>query len=316
VLRLARAVAVPAEFLLAGAVDEVPMESISFRAPSKLPAFQRDMARSAGRVALLLDEWIEERFQLPVPDVPALPSLDPETAAEVVRARWGLGVAPVANLLRRLEVHGVRVFSLAADCTPVDAFSFDWHGRPYVFLNPTKSGERGRFDAAHELGHLVLHSEHRVPQGPGAEYEANRFAAAFLMPRAAVLAAGLAGATLDRILAAKQVWQVSAMALVHRLRELELLSEWGHRTACVDLSRRGFRSAEPGGIARETSQRLDKVFRSLRAEGITPADIARDLNLTVEELNRHVFGLVPVAIEGGTDGTPKRRPALTLVPAP
>src|SRR2546430_5985489 len=218
----------PVEFLQAGDVDEIPIDAISFRAPSKLTAGQRDTARSAGRIALMLAEWIEQRFHLPGPDVPSLPTLDPETAAEVVRARWGLGVAPVGNLVRLLEAHGVRVFSLAADCAAVDAFSFVWHQVPYVLLNTGKSGERGRFDAAHELGHLVLHSEHRLPQGPDAEQEANRFAAAFLMPRASVLAHNLNNAAIDRILAAKQIWRVAAMALPPPLYEPGLLTPSGH----------------------------------------------------------------------------------------
>jgi len=226
--RLAAVLDMPVEFLQAGDVDEIPIDAISFRAPSKLTAGQRDTARSAGRIALLLAEWVEQRFHLPVPQVPSLPMLDPETAAEVVRARWGLGVAPLGNLVRLLEAHGVRVFSLAADCAAVDAFSFVWRQTPYVLLNTTKSGERGRFDAAHELGHLVLHSEHRLPHGLDAEQEANRFAAAFLMPRASVLAHNLNNAAIDRILAAKQIWRVAAMALTHRLYELGLLTDWGY----------------------------------------------------------------------------------------
>jgi len=210
--RLAAALDMPVEFLQAGDVDEIPVDAISFRAISKLTAGQRDTARGAGRIALLLAEWIEQRFHLPEAQVPSLPTLDPETAAEVVRARWGLGVAPLGSLVRLLEAHGVRVFSLAAECAAVDAFSFYWRQTPYVLLNTTKSGERGRFDAAHELGHLVLHSEHHVPHGPDAEQEANRFAAAFLMPRASVLAHGLNNATIDRILVAKQTWRVAAMA--------------------------------------------------------------------------------------------------------
>jgi len=154
------------------------------------------------------------------------------------------GVAPLGNLVRLLEAHGARVYSLAADCAAVDAFSFVWRQTPYVLLNTAKSGERGRFDAAHELGHLVLHSEHRVPHGPDAEQEANRFAAAFLMPRASVLAHGLPDAGIDRILTTKQTWRVAAMALTHRLHELDLLTDWGYRTACVDLSRRGYRTSD------------------------------------------------------------------------
>ena len=311
--RLAGALDVPVGFLQADDVDEIPVDAISFRAPSKLTAGQRDTARSAGRIALLLAEWIEQRFHLPAPDVPSLPTLDPETAAEVVRARWGLGVAPLGNLIRLLEAHGIRVFSLAADCAAVDAFSFVWRQTPYVLLNTAKSGERGRFDAAHELGHLVLHSEHRVPHGPDAEQEANRFAAAFLMPRASVLAHGLTNATIDRILTAKQTWRVAAMALTHRLHELGLLTDWGYRTACIDLSRRGYRTSEPDGISREASPLLDSVFQSLRADGTSPIDIARDLHITAAELNRHVFGLVPTAVDGGATRVPPKRPKLTLI---
>ncbi|MFD5913449.1 ImmA/IrrE family metallo-endopeptidase [Streptomyces massasporeus] len=43
-----------------------------------------------------------------------------------------------------------------------------------------KTAERGRFDAAHELGHLVLHGEEQMPHGPQAAAEAHRFAAASL----------------------------------------------------------------------------------------------------------------------------------------
>lgn len=329
--QLARVLALPVAFLGGDEVDDIPVDAISFRALRKLTVGQREAARAAGRLALLLGDWLAERFVLPTPDVPSLPKLDPETAAEVVRARWGLGVAPVGDMVRLLEAHGVRVFSLPADCASVDAFSFHWRQTPYVLLHTGKSGERGRFDAAHELGHLVLHSEHRIPHGPEAEQEANQFAAALLMPRASVLAHGLTGATSDRILAAKRTWRVAAMALTYRLRELGLLDDAAYRTACVDLSRRGYRSGEPGGIARETSPMLRQVFTLLRREGIAPGEVAAALHLTTTELQQYVFGLVPTAVPehghgafgdgagaepGGGDGTPPvpaQRPHLTLV---
>jgi len=60
-------------------------------------------------------------------------------------------------------------------------------GTPFIFLNSAKSAERGRHDAAHELGHLVLH-RHGGPIGRKAEEQANAFASAFLMPRSSILA--------------------------------------------------------------------------------------------------------------------------------
>jgi hypothetical protein len=127
------------------------------------------------------------------------------------------------------------------------------------------------------------------------------------------MARHLHGATVDRILARMTRWLVSAMALANRLHELDLLTESGYHSVCVNLSRQGYRSAEPNGIAHETSQVLAKVFQADRAEGTKPADITRDLDLNVAELNKDVFGLVPIVIEGGSATTTGQRPNLSLV---
>ncbi|WP_419757134.1 ImmA/IrrE family metallo-endopeptidase [Teredinibacter turnerae] len=73
---------------------------------------------------------------------------------------------------------------------------------PFVFLNTKKTAERCRFDAAHELGHLVMHC-HGAPQGQEAEKEANAFASAFLMPRRSVLANAPRSATLKSLISHK-----------------------------------------------------------------------------------------------------------------
>jgi Zn-dependent peptidase ImmA (M78 family)/lambda repressor-like predicted transcriptional regulator len=294
---LATALGVAERFLTAQDLDEIPEAAVSFRALSKMTARQRDRALAAGRVALLINEWIEARFNLPPADIPSLTGHDPESAAEIVRARWGLGERPIANMLHLLEAHGTRIYSLTEQDADLDAYSLYWQGRPVIFLSTGKTGERGRFDAAHELGHLVLHGEHQVPSSrPQAEVEANRFAAAFLMPRASVLAHGLRHATTDRIVRAKSTWNVAAMALTHRLHELDLLTDWGYRTACVQLGQLGYRRAEPQGIPRESSQLLGKVFRSLRADGIRPGAIAADIGIGPDELRAHVFGLTLTAL--------------------
>ncbi len=295
--QLAAALEVSTQFLQAPDVDEIPEAAVSFRAFSKMTARQRDRALAAGRIAIMVNDWIEARFRLPAGDIPTLTGHEPESAAEIVRARWGLGERPIASMLHLLEAHGTRIYSLTVENDELDAYSLYWNGRPFVFLSTAKTGERGRFDAAHELGHLVLHGEHQVPsQRPAAEVEANRFAAAFLMPRASVLAHGLQNATPGKILRAKRTWNVAAMALTHRLHELDLLTDWGYRTACVQLSRMGYRRAEPEGIQRESSQLLGKVFRAVRAEGMTPATIAAGLGISPAELQGHVFGLTLTAV--------------------
>ncbi|MGW2281897.1 helix-turn-helix domain-containing protein [Streptomyces sp. NPDC001770] len=312
---LAAALDLPISFFFASEVEEIEIDALSFRALSKMSALDRDAARSAGRIAIEINRWLEERFTLPKCNVPTLPHLGPEEAAERVRALWGLGEAPIPNMVHLLESHGVRVFSLAADCSSVDAYSLRWKEKtPFVYLNLEKSGERGRFDAAHELGHLVLHSAHRIPHGPEAEQEAQQFASAFLMPRAGVIAQLLHNADARRILSAKKKWKVAAVALAYRLKDLNLITDWGYRTTVKQLSQMGYRRGEPDGIMRETSQLLSKVFAALRVGGISPVKMADDLRINVDELNRHVFGLVPLALDGDQEpGQDVTRPNLRLV---
>lgn len=293
---LADKLGVTEEFLRGDDLEDIPLSTVSFRALSKMTARARDRGLNSAMIAFLLDDWVRGRFTLPDPDVPTLSGRDPEAAAVELRARWGLGEQPIRNMVHLLEAHGVRVYSLPRQNSDLDAFCLYRHGQPFVFLGTDKSGERARFDAAHELAHLVLHAEEREPHGPEAEHEAQRFAAAFLMPRASVLAQGLRNASVDRVLIAKSKWDVAAMAMVHRANELDLLTEWHYRTLCVNLSRMGFRSGEPGGIQRESSQLWTKVLRQLRANGVRMSDIARELGLHQREVQSHVFGLTPTAV--------------------
>lgn len=305
---LSDALGVPVSFFTAHDAEFVPVEAVSFRALSKMTARQRDSATAAGAIAVDLAQWIDARFRLPAADIPTLEGYDPEQAAAVVRERWGLGQAPIGNLIHILEARGVRIFSLAGDVASVDAYSFRLNGVPFIILNTAKTGERRRFDAAHELGHLVLHCGDEVPHGKEAEQEAQAFAAAFLMPRPSILGSGLRNANIDQILRGKRQWKVAAMALTHRLNELSLITEWGYRDACVRLSQMGYRSGEPqGAIIPESSQVLAKVFKSLRDQRVGPAEVASQVHITQDELNLHVFGLIPLAVEGGSQGGPPVR---------
>lgn len=309
---LASALDFPRSFFEECAIDDIPLGSVSFRALSKMSALDRDAALGAGQLTVLINDWIERHFRLPRPAVPTLSHLDPEEAAERVRALWGLGEAPIPNMVHLLEANGVRVFSLAVDCANVDAFSLRYRGNPFTLLNTRKSGERGRFDAAHELGHLVLHSDDRPAHGVEAEEQANRFASAFLMPRAGVLAQSLRHATPDKILLAKRKWKVAAVALAYRVHDLGLLSDWKYKAVSKRLAELGYRRDEPGGITRETSQVLGKVFSSLRQDP-PRMSLAEELRLTADELNLHVFGLVPIALDGGRQATAPGSPNLQLV---
>lgn len=297
--RVASALGFPPEFFMGADIDEPTVTGASFRSLSAMPARDRDAALAAGALGFLLGDWVETRFNLPDHDLPDLSLETPDGAAGVLRERWGIGERPVSNVVHLLEAKGVRVFSMAENTRTVDAFSTWRRERAYVFLNSQKSAERQRFDAAHELGHLVLH-KHGGPHGREAEDEAQRFASAFLMPEADVLAAIPVVRDLPQLVAAKRRWKVSVAALNTRLHRLGLTTEWQYRTLAVQIQQRGYRTAEPEGVARETSVVWGKVFEALRTEGTTKLRIAQDLALPVVEVENLVFGLANMlSIEGG-----------------
>lgn len=296
--RLAKALHFPATFFAGDDLEQLSPDIASFRALSKMTAAKRDMALGAGTIALLLNKWIEERFELPQPNLLDLSQQrGPEAAAASTRQLWGLGELPVNNMVHLLESRGVRVFSLAIDAREVDAFSMWCDNKPFIFLNTVKSAEHSRFDAAHELGHLVLH-RHGEPQGQEAEREAHAFAAAFLMPRGSVLANAPRFATIEHLVKLKHYWTVSVAALAYRLHAVGVLSEWHYRHLCIEISKRGYRSKEPEEAPRETSQVLTKVFAALGDDSLLKRDIAEQLYITAEEIEQLVFGLAVKSLTG------------------
>lgn len=316
--RLAEALDFPSSFFLQDDADEPSPDTVSFRAMSKMTAAQRDMALGQGALAFLLNEWLTQTFSLPELDIPDLgEDQDPEAAAYALRHYWGLGELPISNMVHLLEHKGVRVYSLSIASNVTDAFSLWRESTPFVFLNTQKSAERSRFDAAHELGHLVLH-KHASPQGREAEQQADTFASAFLMPRRSVLSRAPRFATLSQLIQLKKYWNVSLAAIVYRLHTLALISDWHHRTLTIELSKKGYRTAEPNGSpTRETSQVWPRVLSSLREDGRTKADLASLLHIGAAEIDGLVFGLVTnglTSTSGSTRSTtPRRSPELKLI---
>ena len=298
-VRFAEILRFPVDFFYGTTLDEVSQEGPSFRALSKMTARQRDKATAGGTLGIYLCDWIERRFRLPDPDIPQYEYADPEIASMELRARWGLGVRPIRQIVPLLELHGVRVFSLAEDTLSVDAYSV-WRGEtPFIFLNTQKSAERSRMDAAHELGHLVLHSRGGTQRNRQAEREAQQFGSSFLMPRASVTAIASRGMSLEEIVRMKHHWIVSAAGLTYRLHELGLLTRYEYSQRFIEIGRLNYRTEEPEPARRERSQVLEKVFGRLKERGIPVSSVAEELSIHPDEVGKLLIGLVgfPVALE-------------------
>jgi Zn-dependent peptidase ImmA (M78 family)/DNA-binding XRE family transcriptional regulator len=306
--RIAAVLDFPVPFFYGEDLDEPNLDSGSFRSMSKMTAPQRDMALSQAALGLHFMGWIEDRFELPETDLPDLSrEPNPEAAAESLRRAWALGALSIRNMIHLLEAKGVRVLSLAVDAREVDAFSM-WKGtRPFVFLNTNKSTEHSRFDAAHELGHLVLH-KHGPPQGREAEKQANAFASAFLMPRGSVLANAPRLPTYSSLVQLKKVWTTSVSALSYRLHELRVISDWQYRGLCIEIFKRG-RDVEPEEAPKETSLIFPKVLAALYEDGVSRAQMARALSVPPSELEQLLYGLAMTSITGRRSQSLPRTPA-------
>lgn len=174
-----------------------------------------------------------------------------ETAAELCRIEWGLGTGPLSNVVGLLESKGVAVCRYEFAEEQIEAFSF-WNGpRPFIFLSSDKnSAARARFDAAHELGHLILHrwigsEEIEDPKVlKEIEREANRFAGAFLLPRRS-FPNEVYTTRLDAFVTLKRRWKVAIQAMVYRCKDLAIFDEDQITNLYKQISYRKWRTKEP-----------------------------------------------------------------------
>jgi Zn-dependent peptidase ImmA (M78 family)/transcriptional regulator with XRE-family HTH domain len=216
---------------------------------------------------------IETYVQLPDIDLPVhvvgedAPDGEPERVAAEVRDAWGLGRGPIDNVVRLLEAKGVVVVRPHVGSEGVDAFSTWLDKRPVVVLGSDKNdAARARFDAPHELGHLVMHHD-AEPGRHIVEKQAHRFAAAFMMPADVITDEFPARMSWPAYFKLKERWRVSLQALLYRARTLGALSPDGYRRAQVHISRQGWRNAEPISIgAPERPALMQRALELMKSE--------------------------------------------------
>jgi Zn-dependent peptidase ImmA (M78 family) len=220
--------------------------------------------------------------------VPALDPIDVPAAdaARLVRMQWRMPIGPVHGLIRWLEAAGCLVVEEDFGTSRVDGMS-QWVGDyPVVLLNGAVPTDRKRMTLAHELGHLVLHSQEVTP---GLEREAAEFAAEFLMP-VEVIRPQLRNLKLGRLHDLKREWGVSMQALIERAHDARLMTAAERANLYRALSGRGWRTHEPVSeeLPAENAELAQNVGLALRAKGLTSDDIAHLAGFATHEDN-HLF---------------------------
>ena len=266
---LAVALKVPTEFF--GLPDDETHEGF-FRSLRRTTVTDRRRARAIAHIAhdVVVLGAAEQRHTKA--DIPRLPASGLETSADEmektaakVRQAWRVPAGPIQNVVGLVEGHGIVVIRLPLDSADVDAFSLPFADHPVVVLGSDKNDRaRSRFDASHELGHLVVHGD-EVWGLPQVERQAHEFAAAFLMPKNEIQRELPNSVDWGVLFELKRKWQVSLAALLMRARTLGRMSEGTYLTAIKAASARGWRRVEPVAIGEpERPELLSNMLRSRR----------------------------------------------------
>lgn len=295
----------PIGFFLSPLPDQVDHGSASFMrsyaAATKRARWSAEALKERTRETAV---YVERYLDLPPAHFPlfnfgddpaAISWRDIERVAVETRRFWGLGDGPIANMVSLLEHHGAIVVRLDLGDETLDAFS-QWgepEQRPYVILGNGKgSAVRSRFDAAHELAHMVLHRHlprevvistdvHKL-----LEQQANRFAGAFLMP-AESFTRSVFLATLPAFRELKSVWRTSIAAMIIRTRQLDLISERQEKRLWQSYAP-WRRDGEPfdDEYQMEMPTTLRESFELLRTEcSISPSQVATDIPFATSDIS-------------------------------
>lgn len=256
---------------LAGATGVKPTFFLRQYNPPKDPRFFYRSYSSATKHARIRAErkyeWLveiagyfEEFFDFPALNLPdiaipssieAITSEDIEDYAKICRELWNLGDSPIPNVIHRLERNGIIGARFPLEADTLDGLS-EWCAAPHPIIivsSDKKSCVRSRFDAAHELGHSIIHKniKHKTTRDMHAlmESQAHRFAGAFLLPRESYLD-DLRVPSLENFAALKERWRASIGMQIFRNYDLGVIDDEEKQRLFTNLSRRGWRIREPG----------------------------------------------------------------------
>lgn len=171
---------------------------------------------------------------------------------------------PVPNVTRALEYAGVPVLELAnpfVDLSQIDGVSSPdtLTARGVVAVTPTDAGDRARFTRAHELGHLVLHTDERPTTESVREGEANLFAGAFLLPDQDAHELITPSLTLEGYAQIKAKYAMSVAAIIRRAHDLRIIDAARYRTLNIQIGSRGWRKKEPVAVPVEKTSLLSQM---------------------------------------------------------
>ncbi|MGB6288332.1 MAG: ImmA/IrrE family metallo-endopeptidase [Xanthobacteraceae bacterium] len=294
---------------------------INIDVTKKKVRFFRSVGPKSNKLNMALDvrtNWLWEFVQtllqagirLPTPNVPLFDDVQPngqysfnqvEYLASRTRRYWNLGDGPINSVVALLESQGIIVCRFEIGTHSIDAFSCWADGRPYIILGSEKSSSvRSRFDAAHELGHLILHTDiseddlEAKSVRDRIEREANWFAGAFLLPRGSLFRE-FYSTRANHLRGLKQRWLVSMQAIAHRAKDIGAIDENQYVAFRIQMTKRKELNKEPldNVIPVERPGLLYNAWKKLSEKGrLPPPEAGEWMGTSLRTLQDYVGALL------------------------
>jgi Zn-dependent peptidase ImmA (M78 family)/DNA-binding XRE family transcriptional regulator len=241
-------------------------------------------------------DYIDGFIHLPKVNLPSI-SFDVESddeeqielAAEALRDFWNLGRARIRDFPFLLENNGIVLIRERVTCPDMDAVSCWQGGRPYVlFSAEVESGPRCSYNLAHELGHLLLHAgvEVTTKNLSRIERQANRFAGAFLLPRA-TFSQEVLGTSVSYFKSLKGRWGVAIAAMGYRCKDLGIFDANQYGYLLKQMNALKIRNPEPLDEqfpVPHPTLLVDSLKMIVEQRVRTRAQIEADLNLNLRDI--------------------------------
>lgn len=342
VIKIARALDFPTDFFMSEDLCTASTGNTYFRSQASATKKSRNAQKIKLEYVSKMYEVIINYMNVPelnIPDTSAInvpediANVDSNQAvneieklAKLVREHWDLGNGPIDNLQYALQSNGIIVTGFRDVDTDIDAFSqqITIDGKVVYIIAlaiGSKPIERLRFDMAHELGHILMHTwgedneDISKDEFNAREKQANMFASALLLPKETFSKSVSAYPTnIDYYLALKKKWKVSMQAMMYRARQLDIISTNQFQYMMRTMSKNGNRTHEPGDKPGEIGDTIFQAALDMLFEGgyLTVRELLKEFGRYGIYLSQHDLENLMYLREGTLYQEPKVIPFMTI----
>ena len=213
-----------------------------------------------------------------------------ENIAYMFRKKLGFSNnQPIYNLIDTLENLGIIIIQIPNSEKLFDGFdglSETINNTPIIIIrDDIVDGARQRFTICHELGHLLLN----IKNGIDEEKACNVFASSLLMPKEAIInefGPIRKNISLYELYQFKREYKVSVAAILYRLKELNVISEYFYKLSNIKLSKNNLKTNEVENITPEQTYQFKKLVHRLCIDELISIDRACELlGVSLDEYN-------------------------------